>query len=519
MLAALGGASLWSLGSCGGICDRAATKRALMAECPCAPTDSGGGGDTDGYGSAGIDDEGCGRAGEYRCSCGVDPESDPTEESSGGDLCEAEAPVVLHLSADDSNSMSSPVQVRTAALGGDAITSLAIRPWEFFNYYDFEYPAAEAGQATVFLEMAAEPGADNAYNLQIAVSSSAIDPEARPAVNLTLVLDTSGSMSGAPIERLRDVCRALAARLRAGDIISVVTWDTENSVVLDGHAIAGANDPALVELIAGFDADGSTDLHGGLVAGYEVAAKNAKPGHVSRLVLISDGGANAGITDVELIAAKAGGENEAGIYLVGVGVGTSLGYNDELMDSVTDAGKGAAVFIPTELEAWRMFDDRFVSTLMVAARDVQVELDLPPGFAITRFSGEEYSSDPAEVEPQHLAPNDAMIFHQRVETCAPELLTPETPITVTARYVDAATFEPREVSVTRTLGDLAADPSPRLKKGMALLAYTDALTALRLGQGDAPVIVAEALTALDVADAALPNDAALSEIRAVLEAL
>ncbi len=188
------------------------------------------------------------------------------------------------------------------------------------------------------------------------------------------------------------------------------------------------------------------------------------------------------------------------------------------MDTVTDAGKGASIYIPSAAEAAKMFSERFISTLMVAARDVQVELDLPPGFAIKRFSGEEYSTDPAEVEPQHLAPNDAMIFHQEIETCAPDLITPETPLTVTARYVDALTFEPREVSVTRTFGDLVQDPSPRLKKGTALLAYTDAMTAIRLGE-DATTLVNDALAALDVADAVLPGDPALAEIRQVLEAL
>lgn len=55
--------------------------------------------------------------------------------------------------------------------------------------------------------------------------------------------------------------------------------------------------------------------------------------------------------------------------MVGVGVGSADTYNDTLMDQVTDAGKGASVFVPDADEAWRMFDERFLETLLVAARD------------------------------------------------------------------------------------------------------------------------------------------------------
>ena len=73
---------------------------------------------------------------------------------------------------------------------------------------------------------------------------------------------------------------------------------------------------------------------------------------LNRLVLISDGGANAGVTDIEIIAENAAYGGSDGIYLVGVGVDKNSNYNDELMDDVTDAGKGASVFLPDEDEIW-----------------------------------------------------------------------------------------------------------------------------------------------------------------------
>ena len=186
------------------------------------------------------------------------------------------------------------------------------------------------------------------------------------------------------------------------------------------------------------------------------------------------------------------------------------------MDDVTDAGKGASVFVPSQQEAWKVFNANFVNTFGVAARDVQVRLDLPPGFEIVKFSAEEVSTDPTEVEPQHLSPNDTMVFHQHIRTCAPELVADDTPITVTARFKHATTFEQQEVSVTTTFAELLAATDPQLLKGAAVMAYTDALKASQAGDAS---LVAPALAAVTAADQVLPGDADLAEIRGVLESL
>jgi len=188
------------------------------------------------------------------------------------------------------------------------------------------------------------------------------------------------------------------------------------------------------------------------------------------------------------------------------------------MDTVTDLGKGASVFIPDAQEAQKIFGDQFVNTMAVAARDVQVELSLPPGFAITKFSGEEFSTDPTEIEPQHLAPNDSMIFHQQIETCAPDLVEDETEIGVIVRYKDGVSFEERKVEKTLTFGDVEGVPSAGLLKGRAVFLYAEALKAIRDSAENIQEAHAEALEALAAAEQEAPQDGELAEIREVLEA-
>jgi len=445
-----------------------------------------------------------------------------TDTDTEGDICDDMNDVTLFLSPDDSNSMSSPVQVREQILEfGDVYNNAPVRTWEFMNYYTFDYPPAEPGKLKLSVELveAESQGDYPEYLLQISVSSEAMSNEDRAPMNVTFALDESGSMAGTPIELLRDSCRVMAGQLKAGDIVSMVTWDTDNASKLAGYAVEGPNDSTLLDIIDSIEHGGGTDLNGGLVAGYELANISYDPERINRLVLISDGGANVGVTDADLIAENAGDNNSDGIYMVGVGVESGSHYNDKLMDTVTDLGKGASVFIPNKDEAQKVFADNFVNTMAVAARDVRVQLDLPPGFEIVTFSGEEYGTDPSEIEPQHIAPNDSMVFHQRITTCAPGLLEDGlAEIGVTVTYQDATTFEEDVIEQSKSFSDLLAAPSPMLLKGAAIFAYAEAAKAAKSGE-EAQAKLSQAQSAVAAAKQALPNDPELDEISNLLDVL
>jgi Ca-activated chloride channel family protein len=483
---------------------------------------TGYGGESGGYDSGG--ESGDGGDPEPPVEPDEDAEETETETETGEPLCNDVDDVVLYLSPDDSNSMSSPVQVRERVLkDGGGIGSIAIRPWEFMNYYSFDYPAAQVGSLALAAELQLLEGFSPEqphYELQLAVSSESMTDDERPPMNVTLVLDTSGSMAGESIDLLRHSCRAIAASLRAGDKVSMVEWNTDNTWTLAGYAVSGPNDAMLLDKIDALEANGGTDLNGGLTSGYELAQQVWDIDAINRLVLISDGGANVGVTAVDLIAENAEYGGSDGIYLVGVGVDMGGSYNDDLMDIVTDAGKGASVFITDQAEAWKVFNENFVNTMAIAARNVQVELTLPPGFEIVKFSGEEFSGDPTEIEPQHLAPNDSMVFYQQLETCAPQLVDDAAEIAVKASWQDVQTFESVEVSQTFTMAQLLAAEASEMAKGAAIVAYTDAL--IQIKKGDPMLVQATtdaAYDALAVAEAALPGDPDLAEIHAILDAL
>lgn len=385
-------------------------------------------------------------------------------------------PVVLYLSADDSNSMGSPTYARELIHAGIAPPAGMIRTYEFLNYYRIAYPAPPVGELSVFPHMENAVNAGE-FNLQLGVRSFNA-PKPRRPITITFVLDTSGSMGGPGIERERAAAKAIAQSLAEGDIVSMVSWNTANNVILSGYSVTGPNDAGLLAAINGLEASGGTDLNSGLVTGYALAKQHYGPARLNRVILISDGGANVGVTDEDLIAQNSADADKEGIYLVGVGTGPADFYNDLLMDVVTDKGRGAYIYLDDPSEAVPMFVDRFDECMEVAARGVQVELTMPWYFKMEKFFGEEYSSNPQEVEPQHLAPSDAMIFNQIIKACDPAVVNGSDSIGIKVTWETPMTYVKNETSISVTVDDLlnAMDKAP-LMKGKAIVAYAEALKA------------------------------------------
>ena len=423
------------------------------------------------------------------------------------DQLNKDKPVILYLSADDSNSMASPVHVRELVGLGIPPYPTEVRTYEFLNYYNVAYPAADPGKLALYPELDAT-AAPGEFDFQIGVRSfDAVKP--RRPMTITFVLDTSGSMNGPGIERERAAVKAIAQSLAEGDIVNMVTWNTSNNVVMDGRVVTGPNDAQVLAVAEGLEASGGTDLHSGLVRGYELAEKHYGPTRLNRVILISDGGANVGITSGDLIGEKSKDADKEGIYLVGVGTGPGIGYADQLMDIVTDKGRGAYVYLDKPSEATDVFVNRFDEVMEVAARGVQIELTMPWYFQMHKFYGEEYSENPKEIEPQHLAPNDAMIFNQVLKACSSSVVEPTDTITVRAKWKTPLAYLDQQTEVTMTVGDLLAAQKAGLPKAKAIVAYAEALKAPSKQAFD------DALALIKLADPA-GTDPALNEIASLI---
>ena len=440
-------------------------------EAPTVGTGGGGPGGDDGAGlgygvgggDGGLSENGSGGMGG---AGGGDPlATEPPAEC----LDEPKNPRVVYLSADDSNSMGSPALARELINMGFEPNPRTIRTYEFLNYYQIAYDAPEYDQLAIYPHLEQKLDKPEIAELQIGVRSFNAFPTRRP-MNITVIVDTSGSMKGPGLDRAKAAVNAMGTKFVQGDTISVVTW-SKTPQVLDGHVITGPDDQTVQKFVGDLTAAGTTDLSTALSTAYEIARKHYDTKLMNRVVLISDGGVNAGISDLDYIAAQTEDADKEGIYLVGVGTGPALSYDDNLMNTITDSGRGAYVYLDSTEEATKIFKNRFDETMDIAARSVQVELTLPYYFSVEGISTEYVSPKP--VTAQHLAPNDAMIFNLETTACHPEVYGYSDNIQVRVSWKTRSTYQERTDELKVPLNTL--NSSPQLLKGRAIVAYAEAL--------------------------------------------
>ncbi len=439
-----------------------------------------------------------------------------TAAGGGGDITchDTGTPQTFYISSDDSSSMGSPALAREYLNAGKAPPQDLIRIWEFLNYYRVRYDLPsddKLGLHAHFTE-----AADGKYHLQIGVQSFGV---ARPQMALTFVVDTSGSLVGEGMAREREAIRAMAKQLRQGDHVSFVKWSNKDSVLLSDHVVTGPSDATILDAIDALQPGGGSDLHAGLSKAYELAEATRGPGRLSRVVLISDGGANLGVLDADVIAEKAKHGDDEGIYLVGIGIGPAPAYSDSLMNQVTDAGRGAYVYLDSTDEADKVLGARFDEVMDISARAVQVSVTLPSYIIFHEFLGEGISQNAADVQPQHLAPGDSMIFEQVLGVTPGAALCDNDAVTIAASWskplLHQAELADTHTEWTDTIANLKGEPW-QLLKAEAITLYAKALKNRSQADFDA------ASAALDKAKAASktaedPDKGEIDEIAALLQ--
>ena len=125
--------------------------------------------------------------------------------------------------------------------------------------------------------------------------------KARPPYGIALVIDRSGSMTGRPLEQARRCATFVLDSLHGADKVSLTQFD--NRVEVLSPACAAAESGALRLALSAIHSGGNTNLHGGWREGAETLTDVGGSG-LKRVVLLSDGQANEGLTDAAAIAAQ-----------------------------------------------------------------------------------------------------------------------------------------------------------------------------------------------------------------------
>ena len=206
------------------------------------------------------------------------------------------------------------------------------------------------------------------------------DERSAPPLSLALVIDASGSMSGERIEMAKRAAAEVAASLNENDRLSVVSFASEVLTHVDGLPMdAAGRDRARAE-IGKLGPRGCTDLAAGWATGAGLAEKHAGKGFQKRVILLSDGHANRGETDPEILGLKAAEMRKRGVYTSAVGIGDN--YSPIQLNVIAENGGGQIHRAARPGQIDEIVTGELGQIREIAADDVKIRLRFRKGVKI-----------------------------------------------------------------------------------------------------------------------------------------
>ena len=222
--------------------------------------------------------------------------------------------------------------------------------------------------------------------LQVGIATKQIlDYSNMPPINISIVIDKSGSMqTGNRLGKVKNALSNLIKGLRPEDYISIITYSDDAKLILQSTKLGDVNN--INNIIRSINPGGSTNLNDGLILGYKEVLKNYKPNLTNKVIILTDGIANVGVTETEEIVKNSEFYNKKGIDVSTIGVGSNVNYT--LLQQIAKKGKGDNYFVGNAQEdISKAFDDELESLLSSVARNVSVELEYPKGMEIVNVFG------------------------------------------------------------------------------------------------------------------------------------
>lgn len=253
----------------------------------------------------------------------------------------------------------------------------AVRVEEMINYFSYSLPEP-AGNKLFSLQAEAGPSPFNSgYKLvRIGLKARDIDQQLLPPSNLVFLIDVSGSMNQpGKLSLVKQSLAMLAAELTGQDRVAIVVYAGFDRVVL--QTTPGSEKDAIIQSLEHLRGGGSTHASSGIETAYELAARSFIPGGNNRVILVSDGDFNVGVTSRSELQTLVEEKRRSGVYLTVLGFGSG-NYHDDTMEILADKGNGNYAYIDSLLEAKKVLVKERSGTLFALADDVKIQVEFNP---------------------------------------------------------------------------------------------------------------------------------------------
>jgi len=222
--------------------------------------------------------------------------------------------------------------------------------------------------------------------VQVEVEARKSDDARRAPMNLAIVLDRSGSMEGAKLEKARQAAAMAVDKLGDDDIFSLVTYDDQTDLLIPPERVGNLDHrEELKARIHRIQAGGSTALHAGVVLGAKQIRRFFDKERVNRVILLSDGLANVGpsrTSDLSSLGRELRGD---GISVSTIGLGDD--YNEDLMTALAEASNANYYYVKDAEKLPGIFSAELGSARSLLARSVVIRIETPEGVRLKEIIG------------------------------------------------------------------------------------------------------------------------------------
>lgn len=328
---------------------------------------------------------------------------------------------------DAKNSFTSPsstfqMTTNTASMGillnqirnNRPLSMSQIRIEEVLNY--FNYSTNKAPHDKIKIETAVYKKDDNKALVYI---NTDMGGEAKKNQNIVLLLDVSGSMYS-NTSYTQQAIATIISKLNQGDILSLITYSSKDTTVLNGYKIKSDQDKEtlMYKIMKDVLISGCTYGSAGIETAYKIGKKHYNKKKNNEVILITDGDLNFGITKKDGLKSLIEEKKQSGLFLSVIGTGL-WNFQDDKLETLAKHGNGIYVVINGLKDVDYSINQRFLSLTQVVAKDVKAQVEFNPkivktyrllGYENRELNHEDFENDEVVSEPYGLGGHGVALY-------------------------------------------------------------------------------------------------------------